>query len=268
VLQAYFQENHIKCFVNIYQILDQVIKQIDENPSKIFRVGTGEFTDSLALDSLMGWSDRLVQLFSQRKNAILEFKTKTVSIEGLLRFRERKNIVVSWSLNSPEMAATEEHRAPGLRARLEAARRCQDEGYMLGLHFDPLIYHRSWREGYQRTVEMLDSYLRPERIIWISLGSLRFMPSLKAIVRKRRPSSRILDGEFVTGLDGKLRYFKPIRLELYGWLREILDAWSRDLGLYLCMESDDVWSHALGWSPSSSQGLSLYLDERVKRFFG
>jgi spore photoproduct lyase len=94
------------------------------------------------------------------------------------------------------------------------------------------------------------------------------MPSLKAIVRKRRPSSRILDGEFVTGLDGKLRYFKPIRLELYGWLREILDAWSRDLGLYLCMESDDVWSHALGWSPSSSQGLSLYLDERVKRFFG
>ena len=51
-------------------------------------------------------------------------------------------------------------------------------------------------------------------------------------------------------------------------MRKALEEWEKDLGLYLCMESDDIWQKSLGWSPVNSAGLSDYLDNRVTKFFG
>ena len=94
------------------------------------------------------------------------------------------------------------------------------------------------------------------------------MPALKPIIRRRHPETLVLDGEFILGLDGKMRYFKPIRMELYHFLKELLCQWHPDLGLYLCMESDEVWQASMGWTPETSEGLRNYLDERVRKFFG
>ena len=268
ILQSYFDQPNLRVFVNLENELDRVCKRIDDTPDQVFRVGTGEFTDSLALDSITGWSDLLLPRFSKRKNAVLELKTKTASVDRLLASKHRDRIIVSWSLNSPYIATREEHRAASLKRRLEAAGRCQSDGFVLGFHFDPLIPHPRWEEGYLETLELLDKYIDPRGIIWVSLGSFRFMRQLKPIIRRRHPDSCVLDGEFIQGLDGKMRYFKPIRMELYAFMRQNLEKWSKDLGLYLCMESSDVWEHSMGWSPNNSDGLRHYLDERVKEIFG
>ena len=268
ILQSYFNQPGLRIFANIEQGLEQVLEVIDSAPERIFRIGTGEFTDSLALDPIVGWTRLLVSEFSRRQNTILELKTKTDHIKGLLNTGIRERIVVSWSFNTLEIASHEEHWAPGVKRRLEAARRCQQEGYALGFHFDPLIHYPGWKEGYRETIEMMAKYLEPKGIIWISMGSFRFMPQLKPLIRKRHNNSRILDGEFVPGKDGKMRYYKPIRVELYSYVKELLEQWSTDLGLYLCMEADDVWKAAMGWSPKDSKGLGAYLDERVKKIFG
>jgi spore photoproduct lyase len=268
ILQSYLNQPDLRVYVNLERRIEQVMEVIDLRPHRIFRVGTGEFTDSLALDPIARWTDLLVPLFSSRKNAILEFKTKTVNIRNLLACKDRDRIVVSWSLNSPYISAREEHGAAGLRQRLEAARQCQNEGFILGFHFDPLIPHPNWQEEYAKTLELMDRYVDPKGIIWISLGSFRFPPHLKSIIRRRHPKTCALDGEFIKGLDGKMRYFKPIRLDLYSFMRENLEKWSRDVGLYLCMESDDVWERSLGWSTGDSAGLCHYLDNRVLKIFG
>lgn len=268
ILQSYLNQPDLRVYVNLEARIDQVMEVIDRQPHRIFRVGTGEFTDSLALDPITRWSDLLIPLFSSRKNAILEFKTKTVNIRNLLACKQRDRIVVSWSLNSPYISAMEEHGAAGLKQRLEAAGQCQKEGFVLGFHFDPLIPHMNWQEEYSKTLELMDRYIDPKGIIWISLGSFRFPPHLKSIIRRRHPKTHILDGEFIRGLDGKMRYFKPIRLDLYSFMRENLEQWSRELGLYLCMESDDVWERSLGWSAGDSVGLCRYLDKRVWKIFG
>ena len=268
ILQSYFNQPHLRVFVNLEQELDRVMQAIDSDPERIFRIGTGEFTDSLAIDSITCWSDLLVPEFSRRKNAVLELKTKTVEIERLIASRYRDRIIVSWSLNSPYITVREEHRAPTIEKRLKAARRCQEEGFILGFHFDPLIPHPQWKSEYLKTLELMDKYLDPKGIIWISLGSFRFMPGLKQIIRRRHPETCVLDGEFIQGLDGKMRYFKPIRIDLYSFIRKELNKWHSDLGLYLCMESDDVWEKSMGWSPRDSKGLCNYLDNRVIQFFG
>jgi spore photoproduct lyase len=254
--------------VNVEEILDGVFERIDRSPDQIFRIGTGEFTDSLALDPFVSWSDVFIPAFSTRRNVVLEFKTKTENIRGLLSSKHRDRIIVSWSLNSPYIAAREELRAPSLRKRIEAAKQCQSEGFALGFHFDPIIAHPDWKTEYLKTLDLMDKHIDPRGVIWMSLGSFRFMPKLKPIIRKRHPGSCVLNGEFIKGLDGKMRYFKPIRMELYGFMRECLENWWSDLGLYLCMEGDDVWRKIMNWSPSDSEGLSAYLDRRVTQFFG
>ena len=267
ILQSYFNQPNLRVFVNLEEKIEQTLKKIDSKSEWIFRIGTGEFTDSLAIDHITRWTDLLLPLFAKRKNAVLELKTKTTQIERLLASKYRNRIIVSWSLNSPYIASREEHKAATLKKRVEAARQCQSEGFILGFHFDPLIPHPHWKDEYLRTLELMDKYIDPKGIIWISLGSFRFMPGLKPIIRKRHPGSCVLDGEFITGLDGKMRYFKPIRIDLYNFMRENLEKWYQNLGLYLCMESDDVWQKSLRWSPRNSMGLRRYLDRRVVEIF-
>ncbi len=268
ILQAYFDQPELRVFVNVEQQLEAIGETVRMFGRKVFRVGTGEFTDSLALDPVVKWTEILPSFAAKHPSMVLEFKTKTVSIQGLLSSPHRERIVVSWSLNSPSIADTEEHGAPSIRKRLEAARTCQREGYTLGFHFDPLIEHRSWKQDYSRTVELLDRFVDPSKVIWVSLGCLRFMPSLKRVIRRRFPQTRILDGEFLPGLDGKMRYIKPLRIEMYAFMKEKLAQWGMGSGLYLCMESSDVWQKALGWSPENSEGLSVYLDRRAVSAFG
>jgi spore photoproduct lyase len=268
ILQAYLDQPYLRVFTNLDEKLAALAARLDAHPEAMFRVGTGEFMDSLALDPVVAWTDRLLPFFKERKNAVLELKTKSIHIERVLKSPVRDRIVVSWSLNSPDMAEREEHGAPSIRRRLEAAKRCQEEGFVLGFHFDPLVPHQGWKDGYMRTLDLLANAVDPRGIIWVSLGCMRYLPELKPIIRRRRPESRVLDGEFVLGLDGKMRLFKPIRIELVRSMAESLERWHRDLGLYLCMESPDVWEQGLGWSPAGSEGLSRFLDDRVKRFFG
>jgi spore photoproduct lyase len=254
-------------FVNLEDKLEQIDRTLGSQPERIFRIGTGEFTDSLALDPILGWTQVLLPFFSSRKNTVLELKTKTDQIEALLSSRWRERIIVSWSLNSPDIATREETGAPGIRRRLEAARRCQRGGFVIGFHFDPLIRYGEWKDGYARTIEMMDRYIDPKGIIWVSLGAMRYMASLKPIIRRRHPGTHILDGEFVPGLDGKMRYFKLLRTEMYQFMGEKLKEWNQDLGVYLCMESHEIWEKGLGWSPGNTAGLSKYLDKRVGEFF-
>jgi spore photoproduct lyase len=268
ILQAYFNKPSLRIFVNLENELSKIGEIIDKYPEKLFRIGTGEFTDSLALDEIHHFSYLLAEFIKQRKNVVIEYKTKTTEIKKLFDIKERKRIVVSWSLNSPYIVTHEEHGAPSIKQRLIAAKECQDEGFIIGFHFDPLIIHDRWKEQYFKTVELMAKYLQPEKILWVSMGCLRFLPSLKQIILKRHPESILLDSEFIQGLDGKSRYFKPIRIEMYSYMGDLLKKWAGfDPGLYLCMESDSVWHKSLGWSPGNSERLSDYLDSRARLFW-
>ncbi len=267
ILQAYVNQAGVRVFVNLPEALPELGRRIDRSPASVWRIGTGEFTDSLAMDPLAGWHELLPRFFSERRNAVLELKTKTDRLEGLIRSPHRDRIIVSWSLNSPAIAAREEHGAPSMERRLQAAAKCQQEGFVVGFHFDPLIHYPGWEEGYRRAADMLARYIEPRGVAWISLGAMRYMPALKGVIRRRHGPSLVLRGEFIPALDGKMRYFKPIRIELYKLLKGLIEEWHPDPGLYLCMEREEVWEQSLGWSPKDSAGLASYLDSRVCRLF-
>ncbi|MFO7713969.1 radical SAM protein [Desulfosarcina sp.] len=266
ILQSYFHPPLLQFFVN-REDLDPELTGLFQKRT-ISRIGTGEFTDSLIWEPWTDLTDYLVSRFAAQDKAVLELKTKTVNIERLKGLDHRSKTILSWSLNTPAVMRAEERRTAPLDARLAAAARCQSWGYPLAFHFDPMVIYPGCESDYRKVVKRLFAHIRPERIVWISLGTFRFMPSLKPIIAQRFPDSKITYGEFVTGLDNKMRYFKPLRIALYRqmvtWIRKA----APELTVYFCMEDDEVWQKTLGFYPLGDDGLAKMLDDSAIRLCG
>jgi spore photoproduct lyase len=204
-----------------------------------------------------------VPLFASLQNGILELKTKSLQIDNLEGLNHGGRTVISWSMNSKRICQTEERKAPTFEERLAAAVKCQEWGYRLGFHFDPLIFYEGWEAEYREVVKEILEAVDPRNIAWISLGALRFTPHLRDMVRKRFPESRAPYGEFVPGHHGKLRYFRPIREEMYRKMRSWIHEEAPQVFVYLCMESRLVWNRSFGSAPLNTSDLSKQMDERV-----
>jgi DNA repair photolyase len=253
-LQDYLANNPaLKAFTNVADGLAEVDVVLRAHPERTFRIGTGELADSLALDHLTDLSCELVPFFAARSNALLELKTKSDHIDNLLRLDPKERVVVSWSVNALSIVAAEEAGTLPLSARAAAAARVQAAGYKVGFHFDPLIAHDGWEEGYRSAIDLIFRGLDPRRIAWVSLGSLRMTPRLKSAIKARPQRSALLTSELVPGPDGKERLWRGLRVKMYRrmlqWLREV-DA---VMPLYICMEPAGVWEKVFGEAPADRE---------------
>ncbi len=264
ILQAYWNQPCLRIFGNIDDMLSEVEKMLDSHKDTLFRIGTGEFTDSLLLDPWTGFSEILVPYFANKDNAILELKTKTIFIERLKHLKHKGHTIVSWSLNAPNIVSQEEGKAAPISDRLFAAKKCAEWGYFLAFHFDPIFYFPGWEKAYSETLQQLFETIPSDRIVYISLGSFRFMPELKKEILKKRPAWKLASGEFIMSPDGKMRYFRDIRIELYKFFVSRIREFDPTLCVYLCMESGKVWEKAFGFHPRDKGGLPAMLDSAVK----
>ncbi len=261
ILQAYLNRPWLSQFVNIEDMFMELDQVLHSDPQTFYRIGTGEFTDSLALDRLTGLSTKLINYFSQKKQVVLELKTKSAFVDNLKGQRHGGRIIVAWSMNAPVITKKEEVRSASLKARLTAAKQCADWGYKLAFHFDPIIDYPGWKDGYDQTIDFLYTEVPRDAIVWISLGALRYLPQLKGIGTQRFPGSRIFYQEFVEGLDGKARYFRYRRTELYKHIYDRLKSYaSQDTCIYFCMESDEIWREVTGFTPDEKGGVAAMLD--------
>lgn len=260
ILQHYLSDPVITVHTNLDDLWTQLDVFLDKNKDRPIRIGTGELGDSLLIDHLTGNSKELISYFKNKHSVIFELKTKTVNIKNILDSEPAQNIIISWSLNSSKIAESEEQGSPVIEERINAAQRVVDKGFRVGFHFDPLILYPGCEKDYSDVVENLLEHIDPARISWISLGSLRFPPSLKEIIQERFPETKIIYSEMIKGKDGKLRYFKPLRLELYkNVVRAIKEKGGRQVPLYFCMEGKSIWREVLGWVPRGKEGLEAYL---------
>ena len=261
-LQEYLANNPtLKVFTNVEDLLTEVAEVVDRHPARQFRIGTGELSDSLALDPIVGFSQDLVPFFAARDNALLELKTKSACVDGLLRLDPRGRVVVSWTLGPPAVADTEEHGTASFAARLDAARRVQAAGYKVGFHFDPLIEYPGWRADYEQTLDWVFDRIDRRGVAWVSFGSLRLTPGLRKIMRRRFPDTRLLGGEHVACADGKWRTFQPLRVTMYRCLTERLRDVAPDVPVYMCMETPTVWRKVFGSAPACDKDVARGLTQ-------
>lgn len=259
ILQAFHNRPVMTLHVNVEEILEKVVKTIKSRPKQHFRVGTGEHSDSMALEPIFNINPFLVETFGNLSNATLELKTKTNYIDNLLHKEHGGNTVVSWSVNASTITLNEEHKTASLEKRIEAAKAVTEDGYQVAFHFDPLIHFENWKTDYEKTVHLIFSSIPHNKIAWISLGTLRYIPHLKHIAEARFPQLSLFCNEFVAGEDGKMRYIKPIREELLKTVANMIQKIAPSVLIYLCMEKSILWQKAMSKIPLSNQHLEKEL---------
>lgn len=238
IMQSYLRNRTLEVRVPDDAMIGSILDLIRGNPGRIIRFGTGEVGDSLLFDPLFEISRDLILAMAPLENVRFELKTKTDYVDHLLNLPHGGNIVIAFSLNPQTVIDGEEGVAASLEARLAAAERALDAGYRVAFHFDPIIRIESWREQYGEVIENLSRF-QGRSVEWVSLGTLRYPPTLRRWI-ELRPYS--LD-EFVEAKDGKMRYLQAVRLEMYRYAKAALARSLPDVPVYLCMESTVVWRH-------------------------
>jgi spore photoproduct lyase len=82
-LQQYSNSPGIVINANIGDYINNIEAYLHKRAGKRVRIGTGEFTDSLALEHITGYSAELVRFFAGQ-NAVLELKTKSANVKNLI----------------------------------------------------------------------------------------------------------------------------------------------------------------------------------------
>lgn len=251
ILNAYFKDRHIRIFVNT----DDMIKELNiiARKGNIRRIGTGEFSDSMFTLSTELYSKKLINFFNKNKNIFLELKTKSNKIIEDFFYTKNKNIIFSWSMNSKKINETEEIGTSSIEERIALAKLAINKGYPVSFHFDPIIEYNGWEDDYYETIKLIFQNINPEAIKWISLGTLRFIPSLKDIAKSLYPKTKIFNNEFILALDGKKRYFRKKRVNIYKKMYELIRSYDSKVFVYMCMENEDVWEDVTGLKMNSKK---------------
>ena len=242
VLQSHYHGGEVKIPVNVEEKLQEV--QLD--PDKKYRIGTGEYSDSLVWGNKNGLLEALMKFAAKHPNIILELKTKSANIKWLLENEVPKNVCCSWSLNPHEVVANEEHRTATVESRIQAAKKVAEKGIHVGFHIHPMMYFEGCEASYQNLIQSLIEQFDPKQVLWATLGCVTLLPELRKEVRLNYKNSKLLQMEMEKTPDEKLTYTFPIREKLYNNALEALSPWEGKVFQYLCMEDRKMWEAVMG----------------------
>lgn len=255
-IQSFYNQNTITFDSNFAQKL----KNLDLDPNKTYHIGTGQASDSLMWGNREGILDALFSFARDNPNVILEFKTKSDNINYFLEHELPKNILCTWSLNTPTIIENEEHLSASLDKRLKSARALADKGVKVGFHFHPIVHYEGYLDEYAEVYKRVLSEFSASEVALVSFGTLTFIKPVIKQLRERDFKSKITQMPFVDA-SGKSSYPDEIKVEMFKHAYESFTPWhskSTSLGthketfFYLCMEEHEMWAKSFGYGYSTN----------------
>jgi spore photoproduct lyase len=222
------------------------LKKLNLDKNKSYHIGTGQSSDSLMWGNREGILDSLFEFAREYPNVILEFKTKSHNIEYLLENEVPKNILCTYSLNTPTIIKNEEHLTASLEKRIGAARKLADKGVKVGFHFHPIVEYENYLNDYKEMYEMVINSFDPSEVVLVSFGTLTFIKPVIKQLRERNFKSKITQMPFEDA-SGKSSYPDNIKVEMFKSAYESFSTWHKEVFFYLCMEEHQMWKKTFGY---------------------
>jgi spore photoproduct lyase len=241
-IQSFYNQNTIT-FDSSFK--DKLLN-LELDPNKTYHIGTGQASDSLMFGNREGVLDALFAFARKYPNVILEFKTKSDNISYLLENDVPKNILCTWSLNTPTIIQNEEHLTASLEKRLRAARRVADKGVKVGFHFHPIVEYVGYLDEYQSVYEKLILQFDPSEVALVSFGTLTFIKPVIKQLREREFRSKITQIPHEDA-SGKTSYPQETKIEMFKHAYENFKPWHKKVFFYLCMEPHELWGKTFGY---------------------
>ncbi len=259
-IQSFYNENQVGIDINLAKKLEKL--QLDSDIT--YHIGTGQSSDSLMWGNRGGILDALFEFARKNPNVILEFKTKSDNISYFLENEAPKNIICTYSLNTPTIVENEEHLSASLEKRLNAARKLADIGIKVGFHFHPIVeyenYLQEYGEVYKKVIDMFDA----KEVVMVSLGTLTFIKPVIKQLRERNFKSKILQMPLVDA-NSKQSYPLKTKQEMFRHAYDAFKPWHDEVFFYLCMEDHSLWRSVFGYEYASNNHFEEAMLEAYKR---
>ena len=222
------------------------LKNLNLEKDRTYHIGTGQSSDSLLWGNREGILDALFDFARQNPNVILEFKTKSDNIKYFLQNNIPKNIICTWSLNTPTIIQNEEHLTASLDKRINAARKVADKGVKVGFHFHPIVEYENYLSEYEEIYKRLLKEFQAYEVALVSFGTLTFIKPVIKQLRNREFRSKITQMPFEDA-SGKSSYPYDIKVEMFKHAYNSFAPWHKEVFFYLCMEEHEMWKETFGY---------------------
>ena len=232
----------VKVFLNLGEILAEVDRTATQlgRPTAFY---LGKLQDGLALEPLSGYARTMIPLFARHPYARMVVLTKSADVENLLDLDHAGRTILSWTVNAPEVVRHFERDTPAVTARLDAMRRCAQVGYSVRAVVMPVIPLADWQAVYGRFIVALLESLPLSRI---TLGSICSYPQAQRLMElklgKENAVSALLDRGPAKSDDGRLRFSRFTREEVYRYLVECIRRQRPELEIGLCLEDEAMFA--------------------------
>jgi spore photoproduct lyase len=253
-IQSFYNEDKIGFDKNFKKNLENIVL----DPNETYHIGTGQSSDSLMWGNKEGILDALFDFAKKWPNVILEFKTKSNNIKYFLENEVPKNIICTWSLNTPTIIENEEHLAASLDQRIQAARKVSEKGILVGFHFHPIVHYENYLTEYEEVYKRLINTFDAKKVALVSFGTLTFIKPVINKIRSRNFKSKILQMP-LSDANGKQSYPLEIKREMFKHAYDTFKPWHKDVYFYLCMEDQSLWKECFGYEYSSNNQMEDFM---------
>jgi spore photoproduct lyase len=243
----------VRVLVNIEEYVDHLDEWFEVAPDqRLYK--WDNVTDIPCFEPEYDASRLLVERFAEESDRFLEiYAGKSANTDYLLDYDHRGQTILQWSVSGRSQQEHFEQRTDGMVERLEAARKCQEAGYIVRFRLSPIIPVRDWREENRELLEEMFARTRPDVV---SLCPFGWMDVERA---ERLLDFDLLDPPFVEGMRAMAPFLeergytlgsgRPMPHEMrYVMLNFLIDEIQRispETTIALCLETEEMW-RALG----------------------
>ncbi len=220
-LQGMLQSAHYILFVNYDDFALEIEHISQQNPGQQLHFFSGYDCDSLALEPVTGFAAHFLPFFAKLTNAWLELRTKSTQIRSLMDVPVIPRCIVAFSFTPDATAKALEHKAPTVQRRIEAMFRLQQQGWLLGLRFDPMIYQVGYRQQYRQLFEAIFRKIDVQRLHSVSLGVFRLPENYFKKIHRLYPREKLFAGP-LQNTSGVVSYPDNLEQEMMHSCKEIL----------------------------------------------
>lgn len=180
--------------------------------------------------------------FAEHPWARLTLLTKSAYVDRLLDLEHRGHSVLSWSVNPPEVSSLFEENIPGVNERLDAMRRVSERGYPVRAIMMPIIPIDGWQDVYSAFTKRL---LETVPIRRLTLGGICIYRGARDLMEwkmgARNVVSEHIDRASPKAEDGRARYPRSVRHEIYSLVIQSARRVQPHLDIALCLEEKALW---------------------------
>lgn len=218
-LQGMYRSGNYVVFVNHEDFEKAIDHTLQEHKGEEVYFFSGYDCDSLALEPVTHFVEKILPFFEKRPKAVLELRTKSINIRFLLDRKPINNCVVAFTLSPEEVVNGLEHRTPRLPRRLKAIDQLQEKGWKIGLRFDPLIYMDDYQSAYSRFFESVFDVVNPEALHSVTMGTFRVPKELFKNMVKQYPREKLF-AHSLKERKGLVMYDESVEQEMVRFCQE------------------------------------------------